>query len=377
MSFQYIYPNYSERKIINYVPQQVQTPVFSYNMANPYQTSIYYNNAVYPYNNPLYTPKINGNYNSLGQLQLSNGDIAHLFSLKSGQKVAILPKKDTSTIVKTFLNGGSMNEVDSIRGISHCIEHFLFKGSSKFKDGDVFKLSASMGGRTNASTDYAKTDYYILAPYMDENNLAKTIEIQADMISSPRFDLEAIEAEKGPVCSEISMINDDISTVAMDKAIRNLFQINSNSKNLVAGSINTVKSLKREDIVNHHQTYYTPDNLFTVVVGDVDVDKTMDLISRHFNIKSKSKELKQRTETLTPINTSVREDIKSNKTKFSQIYTTFAGPKPENYRDFLMCDILNLYLTTFSTSKLNNDLKKMNLECATGFQKVGLRKDDA
>ena len=70
-----------------------------------------------------------------------------------------------------------------------------------------------MGAQTNASTDYAKVDHYITAPYMSNEDLAKTIEIQGDMIYNPRFENNAIQSEKGPITSEISMINDDVAFV--------------------------------------------------------------------------------------------------------------------------------------------------------------------
>lgn len=377
MSFQYINPYFIPNNQ-NYIAQNSQNYAVQKNygyIQSPYSVSFYNQNALYPYN-PLYMPKLTSKYVPLGQTKAPNGETVYIFALNNGHKVAIMPRKDNATIVKTFLNGGSMNEVDSIRGISHCIEHFLFKGSSKYEDGDVFRLSAKMGASTNASTDYAKTDYYITAPYMDENNLAKIIEIQGDMISSPSFTNEAIEAEKGPVCSEISMINDDVSTIVLDKAVRNLFQIKSDSKNLVAGSIDTVQGLKRDDIINHHQTFYTPDNLYTVVVGDVDVEKTINLIADNFKIPKKSNQNIQRKEILTPITVPKREDFKSKKTKYTQLVSAFAGPRPDNYRDFVLCDMLMHYLLNFSTSNLKNELEDIDASASYGVQKVGLRKDD-
>ena len=382
MSFQYINPyvqNFYPAPVVSNQPYLFQPQVtYSYNFVqNPIETSFYNQNTVFPYS-PLYTPKINGNYTKIGQTKSPNGDDLHLFELKNGQKVAIIPRKDEATIVKTFLNGGSMNETDDIRGISHCIEHCLFKGSSKLNDGDVFRLTSLMGASTNASTDFAQTDYYITAPYMDENNLAKTIQIQGDMISNPAFDKEAIESEKGPICSEISMINDVPTTVAFDKAIRNLFQIDSNSHNLVAGSIETVSNLTQNDIINHHKTYYSPQDLYTVIVGDVDVDKTIEEVSKNFTIPkagmfADNNKTKQQ---LIPIQKSTRADIRSSKTNYTTSIIAFAGPTPKDGKDFLIFDALNYYLKNCSSSYLKSSLEKMNAEYDSSLQKVGLKKDD-
>ena len=378
MSYQYINPIYTKRGNIQYTQQMPNTLAQSqYNyVQNPYTASFYNQAVVYPFN-PLYMPNVDKSYCLLGQFNSPSGDTVNLFQLSNGQKVAIMPTKDKATIVKTFLDGGSMNEDDELRGISHCIEHCLFKGSSKLKDGDVFKRTSLMGASTNASTDYAQTDYYITAPYMSKQNLSKTIEIQGDMVSNPTFEAGALESEKGPICSEISMINDDPITVAFDRVIRNLFQIKSDSHNLVAGSIDTVSALTKNNLVNHHSTYYTPDNLYTVVMGDVDVNETIDLISKNFTIPQKSLNApQQKKEILTPITKSIREDIRTPKTNYTTVMMGFAGPKPQDSKDFIIASMLDYYLSDCSTSHLKNELEDISADFSSDMQKVGLNKND-
>ena len=202
MSFQYINPY-----ITGFVPNIQNCASFIQNgqnqflyATNPYQASFYNTNTVYPFN-PLYAPRVNQNYVFLGTVNASNGDTAHIFRLSNGHQVAIVPRKNEETIVKTFINAGSMNETDDKRGVMHTDEHGVFMGSDNLQNGDVFRLTGQMGADTNASTDYAKVDYYISAPYLDEKNLQKSIEIQGDMLSNPKFDKDAMESEKNPICS--------------------------------------------------------------------------------------------------------------------------------------------------------------------------------
>ena len=210
---------------------------------------------------------------------------------------------------------------------------------------------------------------------MDDDNLAKTIEIQGDMISNPLFDKDAMESEKGPVCSEISMINDDPMTRAFDRVIRNLYQIQSTSQNLVAGSIETVQNLSTDDMKYYHSTYYTPENLNTVVVGDVDVNKTIDLIAKNFTIQpTKNKE--KYVEQLNPIQSPIREDIRSSKTNYTNVVLAFAGPKPQDSKEFIISAMFNYYLANCSTSSLKSDLEKINASYDSTSQKVGLNSDD-
>lgn len=373
MSFQYI-NQYNLNNFNRYqIPQYAQQPnIAQHNFAfMPIQTSMYNQGVIYPYS-PLFIPNTNQDYASLGTIKSMNGEDVHLFRLKNGQKVAIMPRKNESTIVKTFLNSGSINENDRTRGIMHVIEHCVFKGSSKLQDGDVFKLTGLMGANTNASTDYANVDYYISAPELNEENLKKAIEIQADMITRPTFDSKAIESEKEPICSEISMINDEPTSVAFDKVIRNLFQINSNSQNLVAGSIDTVKNLSQNDIVNQHKSCYDPENIYTVIVGDVDVNKTIDLVSKNFTLPQKSIHDAQPThEILNPIRQAKREDIRSSKTNNTTVFLGFEGPKAKDGKDLIIERMINYYLAECSTSDLKNNLEKINAAYDSSVQKVG------
>ena len=377
MTYQYLNSNYNLNNQNKILQQPIKySTVNGVAIQNPFDTSFYNQNNIFPFN-PLYLPKINQNYSLIGQISSPSGEIVNLYKLSNGHNVAIMPRKNQATIVKTFLDGGSMNETDNVRGISHCIEHCLFKGSSKLKDGDVFRLTSLMGANTNASTDYAKTDYYITAPYMNENNLEKTIEIQGDMISNPLFNKAALESEKGPICSEISMINDDPMTIAFDTVIRNLFQIKSESHNLVAGSIGTVSNLTRDNLVNHHSTYYNPNNLYTVVVGDVDVDKTIDLISKNFTLPAQKPDYENsRTETLTPIEQSKRVDIRTPKATYTSVVMGFSGPKPQDSKDFIIGKMINYYLSTCSSSVLKKNLEEINADYASDNQKVGLKQSD-
>ena len=370
-----------------YMPPNFGYPAQTYplNNTNMQPAGYYYapqnavNNAVNPalglYNN-FVNPNMPTGYTLLGTQKTPYGDDIHLYMLQNGQKVAIMPKKGT-TIVKTFVNSGSMNETDPIRGISHFIEHNLFNGSKNLAPGQFFKEVAKMGSSTNASTDYAQTDYYIESALMSDEDLKKTIEMHADMVSRPLFPEDMIEKEKGPVTSEISMVNDNTLTVAANDVIKNLFQIKSSSSNLVAGSIATVNSLNKEKVTDYYQRHYTPDNLYTVVVGDVDPAQTMDLISKNFTQKPVPyAQLQRQTETLTPINSSVRADYKSPTDNYTSVLAAFAGPTAGDFKSNIATSALGTLLTDGVNSRLTKALEDVNAFADFQMQKVGLKPED-
>ncbi len=357
-------------QLSNYFYQNINPAIVQNNGANSLAgSSNIYNSAVVNPNMPV-------SYSFLGVEKTPYGDDIYLYMLQNGQRVAIMPKQG-STIVKTFVNSGSMNETDKIRGISHFIEHNLFNGSKNLAPGEFFKEVSKMGSSTNASTDYALTDYYIESAIMSDKDLEKTIGMHADMITHPLFPNDMIEKEKGPVTSEISMVNDDMISVAANDVIRNLFQIKSNSSNLVAGSIQTVNALDRNNVVDYWQRHYTPDNLCTVVVGDVDPAKTMELISKNFTQKAVlNPEQNRITETLTPINSSVRVDYKSPNYNCTSVLLAFSGPLAGDFKGNIASQALGVFLTGGINARLANALEKINGYTDFQMQKVGLKQTD-
>ena len=367
--------NYNSVYQSGYYPPVVQNAynATGYFSAAPYQVlPLYMTNPVNPV---LVNPKIAGIYTFLGTVKTPYGEDIYTYMLKSGQRVAILPREGT-TILKTFVDSGSMNENDRIRGISHFIEHNLFNGSEKLAPGQFFKDVTKMGASTNASTDYAQTDYYISSGIMEINDFKKAAQMHADMILRPKFYEDMLEKEKGPVTSEISMINDDVTTQAANEVVRNLFQINSNSQNLVAGSIETVNALNRDDVVDYWSKHYTPDSLYTVVVGDVNPQDAIETLAMEFNQPARVRSNSVTKEKLTPITSPVRIDLKSEVTNTTNVIMGFAAPVVANTKDIIALEALDILLEGNPSSRLSKALSDINSYSYLSLQKVGLQEDD-
>ena len=172
-----------------------------------------------------------------------------LYRLPNGQK-CLVAKKDGPAIIKTFFRVGSMNEPDNLRGISHFIEHNLFNGSKTLKPTEFVTKVNTLGGNYNASTGFTTTDYFIQSPLHKTDDLEKFIQIHADMLSNPLFTHEMIEKERGPVISEIQMLGDNPYNLATNTAIRNLFGIKSASPDLIGGSVENIKNVTRDDVMD-------------------------------------------------------------------------------------------------------------------------------
>lgn len=323
---------------------------------------------------PDFSVKAPQKYTKLGVKTLSNGLNIHSYKLANGYRVTIVPMENSPAVVKNYVNVGSMNETDDIKGISHFLEHMAFNGTNgengyiKLNQGDSFKKIDKLGGWINASTNYALTDYVNSTPLLKDSDLEEQIKIIAGMTEDLSLTDEMIEKEKGPVCSEIDMILDNPRTVLTDVTLRTLFNINSSADELVGGSVNHIKNLTREKVKDYYDKYYTPDNMNLVITGEVDPQKTIELVAKNFHSTKKSNG-NFYEEKLTPINKSIRKDLISDKTKSTEIMLGFKGPKNNDYKAKIIFDIVSEYLNS-SEVGLYKDLKDNNSYGYFGIEKV-------
>lgn len=299
---------------------------------------------------------------------------AHIYKLESGQKIVIIPK-DGPTVIKSYVNTGSLNEKDSERGISHFVEHSLFNGSEGLSEGEFFSTVNEMGANTNASTGFSATDYYIKSNLLKDTDLNEQIRIHASMIETPKFTPEMIEKEKGPVTSEISMILDDAENVAINTTIKNLFNIKSTSTDIIGGTIDNINNLTREKVLDYYKKNYYPANIVTVITGDVNEKEVISLVSKH--MQSRTKPIQKRDfETLIPIDKTIRQDITSQKASTGFVSIGLKGPQNNNIKDQIMSDAVNYILTGSTLSRINKGLENLQTEADINIERLSSKLSD-
>ncbi len=314
-------------------------------------------------------------YNKIEDIKLPNGLIAHYYKLNNGQKVIIIPK-DGTTVIDTYVNTGSLNEPDRVRGISHYIEHNLFNGSEALGNMDFFGEVNKIGANTNASTSFSVTDYYIKSNLLDDTDLEQEIKLHAGMLQTPKFLEEKLAKEKKIVDSEINMCLSDDHTRAESITLKNLFNIKSTAPDLVAGSTDNIDNLTREDVVNYFKNNYYPSNMVTVVTGEVDEAQTINLISKYFtsNVQPSGQRYHEK---MTVTDKPVRYDmISAKKTGASDVFIGFAGPENSNYMDKIHLRAVNQLLFGLSNSRIKNIEQKYSTNIFPMIERLGTRGDD-
>ena len=312
-------------------------------------------------------------YQKLDDLNIGMDKFAKQYKLANGQRVIIFPKEG-KTVVKTYVNTGSLNEPDKQRGISHLIEHNLFNGSDGLEAGEAFKIVNEMGAGMNASTSFSVTDYFIASNIINDKNLEKQLQVQSSMIDSPLFLIDKLEKEKQVVNQEINMYMGYTDNLAINNSIKNLFQIETTSQDLIAGTTNNINNITREDIVNYFNNNYYPANMVTVITGEVDPDETMKLVSKYFT-STRQPSQSRLHEKLTPINKTVREDIISDKATATDIVMAFQGPRNDSIKDDIYLNAAARILSRTAKSRVNKELEKYNSDLFISQERLGTTPD--
>ena len=323
---------------------------------------------------PDYNVKVPIKYQKTDELKLPFDYTAHFYKLANGQRVVIIPKEG-ATVVKTYVNTGSMNEPDNLRGISHYIEHNLFNGSDGLEAGEFFGTVNKMGAETNAATGFAETNYYISSNLLNDTDLEKKIKIHASMLETPRFAVEMLEKEKGIVNSEINMLTGYPENIISNETLKNLYNLKSTSKDLVGGSTQNITNLTRQDVVDYYNNNYFPANMITVITGEVKPDETMQLISKYFSSANKNSH-SRKFEEFKPLNQTVRKDIISDKTTATLVMLGFNGPKNNDVESAIYLQAAMKLLTADKTGRIDKNLKDLNTYADMWQEKISSKAAD-
>ena len=315
-------------------------------------------------------------YSHVEDIKLTDSLTAKCYKLANGQKVVIVPK-DGPTFVKSYVNTGSFNEPDHLRGISHYIEHNLFNGSEDLGDKVFFDEVNKMGADTNASTSFSTTDYYIQSNLLEDTDLETKIQLHAGMLQSPKFLLEKLEKEKNIVNSEINMCVSEDENIGFSQTVKNLYNIKSTSLDLIAGTTDNITALTRDDVVNYFKSNYYPANMVTVITGEVNPDETMKLVSKYFTA-SNNPVYQRHFEKMTPIDKPVRQDIISQKTQADNatLFLGFAGPENNNTKDRIHMKALSYLFAGLGNSRVSNLEKEYGTGVGISPEKLSSRPED-
>lgn len=180
-----------------------------------------------------------------------------------------------SAVIGLWVDTGSKNENADNYGISHFIEHMLFKGTRKRTSIEISKEIEDTGGTINAFTDKENTCFY--ARVLDKH-IYKAIDVLTDIYLNSVFDKEELEKEKLVVLEELKMYEDSPDDLCYDILIENVWK-NTSLGHRIIGYENTINDFSREKIISYINEKYIPQKVIVAVAGNIDSDKVIEDLS--------------------------------------------------------------------------------------------------
>jgi predicted Zn-dependent peptidase len=214
----------------------------------------------------------------------------------------------TNTIGFAFVvNIGSAFEEKEKRGISHLLEHMLFKSNEKYSAEEITKGIELLGAKVNAFTGRNKTAYYF---EVIKENFEKALDIFSSMYGVKEFKENEFNSEKQVVLSELKIYNEEPSLVIQELEKQSLFYGGDWGED-IGGYLKTVSNITKKDLEEFKENYYQPDNTYLLLFGNVS-QKEINLVKEKFG-KFEGKSKKKKEPSL-----GIKKEIFKEKTFFSK-----------------------------------------------------------
>lgn len=209
------------------------------------------------------------------------------YTLPNKAKLFLVPLQDTKSITTLVMYPvGSRYESEKMSGVSHFVEHMMFKGTKKRPNTLILTREIDrLGAEYNAFTSKEYTGYYIKA---DAKYLSVSLDILSDMLFNSKFDEKEMKKEKGVIVEEIRMYNDN-PLMNIENIFEEVMFAGQLGKD-VAGTEEHVLSYQRNDVLDYRDKYYSPQNMTIVLAGNID-DETGDMVEKYFGVGKNKKKL--------------------------------------------------------------------------------------
>jgi zinc protease len=271
--------------------------------------------------------------------------------LDNGLRCIFEQRKGAGVVsIQFWVEVGSKYEESSEAGITHFIEHLIFKGTEKAGRYEVAPMIEALGGSINAFTSYDNTVYHIVVPAAA---FETGLNLLASAVVNPLFPQDELEKEKRVVIEEIKMGEDD----PQRKLFKELFSLSYAGHPYgrpVIGFQETVAAATREDILRYFARHYRPENIVAVIVGDFDSEQAKELLADQFAVKS---EMSPQPAWKAAKATKGRDSVVIEK-NVSESYLAIAYPIPPlDHRDIPALEVLGKILGEGDSSRLQANLK--------------------
>lgn len=268
--------------------------------------------------------------------------------------VVIVQEHRASEVValQLWMRVGGLDEVGKEVGLSHFLEHMLFKGTPTRPVGSIDTLIEGMGGQSNAFTSYDYSHYDLVIP---AERVADGVDLLADIAVHASFDPTELNKERKVVFEEMRLLQDNPDSYLL----RRLYEVAYRGYPYgrpILGARSTVEALDREQLAAYyHKLYAVPQHMVLVVVGAVDTDRVLALAERAFGHLPERPEVRPHVAAVPPISPTQREDVArpEKQAYLGLAWRVAATSDPDVYA----IDLLSSILGDSPSSRLNQEVR--------------------
>ena len=210
---------------------------------------------------------------------MSDGNRTLEARLANGLTVLVQPLRHVPVVsCWIWYRVGSRNELPGLTGISHWVEHMLFKGTPRFPPGSIFRQVNRWGGTLNGFTWLDYTAYFETLP---TPGWQLALDIEADRMVAATFDPAEVERERTVILAERAGSENQPGTYLREEVLAAAFRTHPYGHPVI-GYREDLLQITRDDLYRHYRTYYQPANAVLVIVGDIDPDEALTAVEQRF-----------------------------------------------------------------------------------------------
>lgn len=274
------------------------------------------------------------------------------YQLKNGLQVLLLESHKSPVVsVQMWVKTGSADETKGQEGLSHFIEHLVFKGTRKYGVGGIAAVVEGSGGELNAYTSFDQTVFYVT---ISKQFTDVALDVISEMMGHPEFDKTEVDNEREVVVEEIKRGQDSAGRRSSQLLFSNVFKKSPYGVPVI-GYEKIVRGTSVKKIKEYYESRYVPSNMFLVIAGDFESAEMKQKVESLFGDFTPHK-LKKVKRTKEPAQDKIR--IKVEKTPFKQtsLYLSWRVPSVQ-HKDVLALEVLSMILGQGDSSRLVTDLR--------------------
>ncbi len=298
-----------------------------------------------------------------------------VFNINNGHKVIIKEVHANPIVtIDTWVKTGSANETEKNNGVSHFLEHLMFKGTHKYPGGEMERTLESKGARCNAATSKDFTHYYVTVA---SDYVETAIKLHADMMQNPAIPKEEMDKERKVVQEEIRRANDDPKRLLIMDMFSLMFPEHPYRLDTL-GPHEVIENISRKEVLDYYNKNYIPSKMATVIVGDVDTKEVLSLMKESFNKKydSITRNIESNPIKRESIPEKSSEKITRGQYKSGYAFWSFRGVPIDSIKESYALDLASSILGEGRTSRLYQSIKEeKDLVSSIGTSHYSLKYD--